>query len=173
MQTLLLGGARKGYGMYRTVLGGASLLLALAVVFSGMPAAEATSKMNPQRPIHSSWGVKGKTFRNNSCGAVICAYEHVSLARSSWTGYRVIRGSQNYRVGSRSVAYSNRKCRSGTYRYQTRHKQKVYINGTIGLSIKGTGGTISVTRTQWVETRSPVTLRASKNSRYCENGRRY
>ena len=55
-----------------------------------------------------------------------------------------MRGSQNYNLGSRTTAYSHRKCRSGTYTYQSRHKQKVYITGTYGLSIKGSGGTIAI-----------------------------
>ena len=158
--------------MNRTGLGAIALLVAVALVFGEAPAAEATSKMNPQRPIRSSWGVKAKTYRNNSCGSVVCAHEHVSLARSSWSGYRVMRGSQNYNLGSRTSAYSHRKCRSGTYTYQSRHKQKVYITGTYGLSIKGTGGTITITKTRWIEEKSRGTLRAYRNSKHCENGRR-
>ena len=158
--------------MKRAVVGAVSLLLVIAVVFAEVPAAEATSKMNPQRPIRSAWGIKAKTYRNNSCGVALCAYEHVSLARSSWSGYRVMRGSQNYAVGSRTTAYSHRKCRSGLYRYQSRHRQKVYITSQGGLTIAGTGGTFTVLKTRWVETRSRATLRAWKNSYRCENGRR-
>jgi hypothetical protein len=147
-------------------------VVALALILAAIPAVEATSKMNPQRPFSSAWGVKGKTFRNNSCGTAICAYESVSLYRSSWRGYRYVRGSKNYNVGSRTTAYSRRACRSGTYTYQTRHSQKLIFPGSGGVSIQGNGINFTYWSTRWVTLKSPRTLRTYKNSFRCENGRR-
>ena len=147
-------------------------IVALALILAAIPAVEATSKMNPQRPFSSVWGVKGKTFRNNSCGTAICAYESVSLIRSSWSGYRYVGRSKNYNVGWKNVAYSNRACRSGRYTYRSVHKQLVAWVGAGGFSIQGNGLSFSYWSRRWVKFTSPVGLRTYKNSARCENGRR-
>lgn len=146
--------------------------IALAMFLTSAPEVEATSKMNPQRPYSSSWGVRGWTYRNNSCGTAVCVYESVSLVRSSWSGYRYVSGSKAYVGGSGSKAYSRRACRSGTYTYRTVHKQLVSFVGSGGFSIQGNGLNFSYWSDEWLKFTSPRALRTYKNSSRCENGYR-
>ena len=145
----------------------------LGMILASIPEVEATTKMNPQRPYRSSWGMRGWTYRNNECGTAVCAGESVSLGRSSWRGYRYVSGSANYNVGWGSTAYSRRACRSGSYTYQTRHRQLLASVGSGGITVKGTGISVQYWSTKWLGFRGPRTGRTYRNSTRCENGSLY
>lgn len=143
----------------------------MGMILASVPDVEATTKMNPQRPYKSSWGVRGWTYRNDDCGVAICAKESVSLVRSSWSGWRYVRGSASYRTGTSSKAYSRRACRSGTYTYKTVHKQLVSSVGSGGITVSGNGLGFQYWSDKWVAFASSRTLRVYRNSYACENGR--
>lgn len=132
------------------------------------PAAPASTVMNPYKPWADSWGVKGKTGRNNSCNGVVCSNEKVYLERSSWSGYRYVSGTTRT-AGTSSTLYTGRGCRSGTYDYHTEHKQTITLQSEDSFTVWhfGAGSTTYYDKTFVYASDAK---RLSRDSASCENG---